>query len=198
MNSQILWYASRSTGVVAQVLLTGVMVLGLLTAGRAGSTFARAAIVRMHRSLTAAVLVFTAVHIVTAIADGYVDLNALDAVVPFGSGFSPFWIGLGAITVDLFLAIGITSALRRRMPHRAWRVVHLTAYALWPIAMVHGWGTDGGDSSAVWMVALNVVCIVAVVAALIFRLVRRNHPDRAARLAGTAKHSGESLVGGRV
>ncbi len=174
MSGEILWYASRATGVVAQVLLTAVMVLGLLTSGRVGSTFARTAILRMHRSLTVAVLVFTAVHITTSIVDGYVDLNAADAVVPFGSTFDGFWIGLGAIAVDLLLAVGVTSALRRRIPARLWRAVHFTAYGLWPIAMLHGWGTSGGDSSAAWMLITDIVCIPAVVIALIYRLAARH------------------------
>jgi predicted ferric reductase len=183
MSGEILWYASRSTGVVAQVLLTAVLVLGLLTAGRVAGTFTRATMARLHRSLTLAVLVFTAVHIVTAIVDGYVDLSPADAFLPFGAGFDPFWIALGAVAVDLLLAIGVTSALRSRLPHKLWRIVHLAAYALWPIAMLHGWGTSGGDASSVWMLTVNLVCVASVLAALTFRLTHRDDDGRARRTA---------------
>jgi sulfoxide reductase heme-binding subunit YedZ len=38
MNDTILWYTTRASGMVSIVLLSVVTALGLLTAGRAGST----------------------------------------------------------------------------------------------------------------------------------------------------------------
>ena len=45
------------------------------------------------------------------------------AVIPFSSGYRPFWVGLGAVAFDLLLALVITSVLRRRFGYRAWRLV---------------------------------------------------------------------------
>jgi len=76
VDTQILWYASRATGAVSLVLFTAVMVLGIATAGRLGfAGFPRAAVLRLHRTLTLTAVAFIAVHVVTAIGDGYVDLN---------------------------------------------------------------------------------------------------------------------------
>ena len=124
--------------------------------------------------------------------DGYVDLGFLDAVAPFTSAFAPVWIGLGAVAVDLMLAVVITSALRRRMPPTLWRIVHLSAYAMWPVAVLHGWGTSGGDRSAGWMIAVNVACIAAVLVALGYRLTRPKSVDRLVRAAAA-----RSLAGAR-
>lgn len=190
MTTVILWYVSRSTGAMAQILLTAVMVLGILTAGRAAPvSLSRAALLRLHRNLALSAVAFLVLHIATAIIDGYVDLRVLDVLVPFGSAFDPLWIGLGAVAVDLMLALIITSALRRRMQYRAWRIVHLSAYAMWPVAMLHGWGTSGGDSSARWMIAITVACVVAVVGSLVFRLSRPKSADNRARLDGAAHHA---------
>ena len=119
MDTQILWFASRATGAVSLVLFTAVMVLGIITSGRLGLPgLPRAGVLRLHRNLTLVSMAFLAVHIVTAIADGYVDLSYWDVLIPFGAGFDPFWIGLATVAVDLLIAIGITSALRLRLSAR--------------------------------------------------------------------------------
>ena len=187
MSATILWYSSRAVGVVSLVLFTAVVVLGIATAGRAASdAFPRAAVLRLHRTLSITATAFIAVHIATAILDSYVSISFWDIVVPFGSAFDPFWIGLGAVAIDLLIAIGFTSAFRRRLSLRAWRAVHLSAYAMWPIALLHGFGVSGGDGQQRWMIALDVVCIAAVLAALAFRLRPDRHPDTIARLSDGA------------
>ncbi len=198
MNTQLLWFASRATGAVSLVLFTAVMVLGILTAGRAEhNALPRAGVQRLHRSLSLVSVLFLAVHIVTAIADGYVDLNYWDIVLPFGAGYDPFWIGLATVAVDLTIAIGITSALRRRLPLRLWRWVHLSAYAMWPLALLHGWGVSGGDGRKLWMIALDIVCVASVLVAAGYRLRPDRHPDTVARASAAAVHPPTRTEAGR-
>lgn len=193
MNATVLWYSSRATGAVTLVLFTAVMVLGMATAGRASApVLPRAAVLRLHRNLSLTAVAFLAVHIGTAIIDGYVNLGVWDVVLPFRAGFDPFWVGLGSVAVDLLLAIGITSALRRYLSSTTWRVIHLTSYAMWPLALAHGWGIAGGDGHQRWMVLLDVACIALVAgAALWWRLRPDQHPDRLARRSGHARHPRE-------
>ena len=189
MDAQILWYASRATGAVTLVLFTAAVVLGILTAGRAGvAGLPRAGLQRLHRSLSLVAMAFLAVHIVTAIVDGYVDITWWDVVVPFAAGYDPFWVGLGTVAVDLVLAIGLTSALRRHLPLPVWRGVHLSAYAMWPVALLRGWGVQGGDGKQTWMLAVDAVCVLAVLAALGYRLRPDRHPDTVARRAADHVH----------
>ncbi len=189
MDTQLLWFASRATGVVALVLFTAVLVLGILSAGRAGfAGLPRAGLLRLHRSLTLVSVAFLTVHVVAAIVDGYVDLNYWDIVLPFGAGYEPFWIGLASIAVDLLVAIGISSALRRHLPLRVWRSIHLTAYAMWPLALLHGWGTAGGDGRQTWLIIIDIACVAAVLGAIGYRLRPDRHPDTAARQSAWAVH----------
>ena len=98
MDTQILWFASRGTGAVSLVLFTAVMVLGIITSGRMGLPgLPRAGVLRLHRNLSLISVAFLAIHIVTAIADGYVDLSYWDVLIPFDAGFDPFWIGLATV-----------------------------------------------------------------------------------------------------
>ncbi len=189
MDTQILWFASRATGAVSLVLFTAVMVLGIVTSGRLGLPgLPRAGVLRLHRNLTLVSIAFLAVHIVTAIADGYVDLSYWDVLIPFDAGFDPFWIGLATVAVDLLIAIGITSALRLRLSARVWRAVHLCAYAMWPLALLHGFGVSGGDGREAWMLILDAVCILAVLVAIGYRIRPDRHPDTIARRATQVVH----------
>ncbi|MFD9737387.1 ferric reductase-like transmembrane domain-containing protein [Umezawaea sp. NPDC059074] len=174
-----LWFASRAGGLLALVLLTGTFVLGLLTSGRhATVAWPRFTIALLHRNLSLLTVVFLAVHIVTAVVDGYVSIGWIDVVVPFVAGYQPFWLGLGAVAVDVLVALVVTSLLRARIRPEVWRAVHWLAYACWPVALVHGLGM-GTDLWWVWVV--DAVCLAAVLGALVWR-ARRTHPDTVARV----------------
>lgn len=138
MSSEILWYFSRSAGVVSIALLTAVVVLGTRVASHRASASASTVRMALHRWLTVGLLVFLGLHIATAVLEGYVKLSWLAVVVPFVSAWQPLWVGLGALAVDLLIAVAVSSWLRHRIPERAWRAVHWLTYALWPLAIAHG------------------------------------------------------------
>jgi len=171
MNDQVLWYTTRGAGAVSLVLLSAVVVLGLLARVRfetkAWPRFLSAAV---HGDLALMTLVFLLLHIVTAVVDPFTHLGLVAAVVPFGSYYRTVWLGLGAIAFELLLAIVVTSLLRRYIGARVWRGIHCLAYASWPTAVLHGVGT-GTDRTALWMLVIDVVCVAAVVVALVWRVV---------------------------
>ncbi len=177
----VLWYVSRATGLVTLLLLTAVVVLGALTGGRAvSSAWPRFAVAGLHRNLSLLTLAFVAVHVSTAIIDGYAGIAWLDTVVPFVSVYQPFWIGLGAVAFDLFVALVVSSLLRPHINPRLWRALHWAAYACWPVAVVHGLGIGGADNRVGWVLATVVGCVVAVATALAWRVTSTN-ADREAR-----------------
>lgn len=176
MTNQLLWYTTRGAGAVSLVLLSAVAVLGLLARVRFESRgWPRFLSAAVHGDLALMTLVFLMLHIVTAVVDPFTHLGIVAAVVPFGSYYRTLWLGLGTIAFELLLAIVATSLLRRHIGARTWRAVHWLAYASWPIAVLHGIGT-GTDSSALWMRAIDVVCVIAVLGALVWRL-RAAPPD---------------------
>jgi predicted ferric reductase len=180
---EILWFVSRACGLVALLLLTGTVVLGCAHATRlSAGGWQRFTLHAVHRNLSLLALAFLAVHIGSAIVDGYVPLRWIDAAVPFVSQYHPFWLGLGAVAFDLFVAVLVTSLLRGRLSQRVWRTVHVASYALWPVAVIHGLGIGGSDSRLAWVIALNGLCAAAVAASITRRLLVR-HPDTKARRA---------------
>jgi sulfoxide reductase heme-binding subunit YedZ len=98
-----------------------------------------------------------------------VNIRLADLVLPFGSHFRPLWVGVGAIAVDLTLAVLLTSAIRRRLGYRRWRAVHLLAYGAWTATVVHSVAM-GTDARATWALVLMAGCIGAIGGALVLRL----------------------------
>jgi len=171
MNDQLLWFASRGSGIVSLVLLTAVTVLGLISVVRwQRPTWPRFVTADLHSNLALLSVVFVGVHIVAAILDPFAKLGITSAVIPFDSSYRPLWVGLGVISVYLIVAVIITSLLRERIGQKTWRAVHWLAYGAWPLAVLHGAGS-GSYAFSVWMIAIEVACIVAVGIALTWRLV---------------------------
>lgn len=173
-----LWYLTRATGLVTLVLLTASVVLGVLQVRRWAPPGApRFVIVTIHRAISLLVVALLAVHVLTAVLDSFAPIRLLDAVLPFAGTYRPLWLGLGALALDLIVALTVTSLLRRRLGLGAWRAVHWLAYACWPVALVHGWGT-GSDTRTAWMLAVTLGCAAAVLAAVAWR-VPDGRPGRA-------------------
>jgi sulfoxide reductase heme-binding subunit YedZ len=169
-GSTALWYLTRSTGLVSLILLSTTVVLGIVASvGWTTERWPRFLSQSIHRNLSMLCLILIAVHIVTTVADGYVPIGLIDAVVPFRSPYRPLWIGLGALAFDLLVAVAITSALRKRIGMRAWRAVHWLAYLCWPIAVFHGLGS-GTDTRLSVALMIEALCVAAVVAAVGWRL----------------------------
>jgi predicted ferric reductase len=155
-GASTLWYLSRATGVVSVVLLTVVVILGVVTAGRRRPDGASATVTMgIHRWLSMGMLVFLITHIITAIVDGYVDISWLAIVVPFISAYEPLLVGFGAIGVDLLVAILVTSFLRHRIPERRWRFIHWATYGMWLIAVIHGFSFGTADQPVLRLITLG-------------------------------------------
>ena len=171
MSDQLLWYTTRAAGAVSLVLLTGVVVMGILSALRfRAAGWPGFLTTGLHRNIALVALVFLGLHIITAVVDPFTNLGWLAAVVPFSSYYRTFWLGLGTIAFELILAIVVTSLIRGFIGHGVWRAIHWSTYAAWPIGVVHGLGT-GTDSWSIWFLALTCVCVAAVGFATAYRLL---------------------------
>ena len=191
MSTTAFWYASRATGIVALLLLTAVLVLGILV-NRQGRLpgLPRFAVTDIHRNLSLLAVTFIAIHVLTAVLDTYVHIPLLSAVIPFASGYERLWLGLGAISLDLMLAMIVTSLVRGRLNRVLWRAIHLLAYASWPIAFAHSIGSSK-DLQQGWMLDMAIGCAMIAAAAVIWRLVHAaRQVPRAGRVAAVfAQHT---------
>jgi hypothetical protein len=183
-NAKTFWYLTRGLGVAALLLLTASVALGVLTTVRWRSVrWPRFVTAGLHRNLTLLAICFVGVHVATTIADGYTSIGLKDAVIPFLSSYRPIWLGLGAVALDLLVALVATSLLRARVGYRAWRYVHWLAYAAWPVALIHALGT-GSDARVGWMRIVGAASVAVVALAALARFVLRSDVPRSAQLLG--------------
>ena len=169
MSSQLLWYTTRATGLTAFVLLTATVVLGLLARRRVSSPrWSRFVQQEVHRRISILAVSFLAVHILTSILDTYVHIGWTAIVVPFTSPYERFFVGLGAVALDLFIAVFVSSLLKDHMSTRVWRAIHWLAYGSWPVAAAHSIGS-GTDMRLDWVDAIVGACCLSVVLAALVR-----------------------------
>jgi methionine sulfoxide reductase heme-binding subunit len=201
VSSTTLWYTTRASGIVALALLTVTMVLGLTTASRTRTRhwpgFARQ---ELHRRVSMLSMVFLALHVLTSILDTYVHIGWLAIVVPFTSSYGRFWVAMGTVSLDLMVAVFLSSLLRSRMRPGTWRGIHWLSYGCWPIALAHTFGM-GTDAREHWVIALGVLSVVSVGAALLWRTLvttrtipghspAANETASATRLVSTSSRKG--------
>ncbi|HWG72707.1 MAG TPA: ferric reductase-like transmembrane domain-containing protein [Acidimicrobiales bacterium] len=181
-----LWYLTRGTGLVALILLTASVALGVLNTSRwARPSWPRFATAGLHRNVSLLVVVVLAIHIITAELDTFAPVGWAAVVVPFASSYRPIWLGLGTLAFDLIVALVVTSLLRGRLGYRTWRAVHWAAYVSWPVAVLHGLGT-GTDARLAWVQLIAVACTLAVGVAVAWRLAKGWPSRPGPRLAGGA------------
>ena len=112
---EVLWAVGRASGVVALLLLTVSLWLGIVTrSGRPLPGMPRFSVTLLHRNVSLLAVVFLVLHIGTLLLDSYAKLTLTDVLVPFLGAHLPFWLGLGTVAVDLLIAVTVTALLRRR------------------------------------------------------------------------------------
>ncbi len=165
-----LWALGRGTGIVALVLFTVSIVLGIVArSGRKVPWLGRFGTSDLHRTAALTGTGLIAVHIGSLYFDPYAQLKFVDFFFPFLGSYRPMWLGLGTLALDLLGVVTIVSLLRHRVGPKVFKTVHWATYALWPLALLHAVGT-GTDAATLWFRALAALCVGAVVTALGWRL----------------------------
>jgi methionine sulfoxide reductase heme-binding subunit len=168
--SQALWALGRGTGVVALVMFTVALVLGIgARSGRQLPGLGRFGVSDLHRTAALTGTGLIALHLGSLFFDPYAQLRVVDFAVPFLASYRPLWLGLGTLAVDTLVVVTVVSLLRHRVGPRVFRLVHWATYALWPVALLHALGS-GTDAGTGWFRWLAVACVVAVVASVGWRL----------------------------
>jgi sulfoxide reductase heme-binding subunit YedZ len=165
MPSDAGWYLMRGSGVSSLILLTGVVVLGILTSRKASlPTLPRFATMTLHRSISLLAVVFLVVHVGTAVLDPYAQVRIVDVLVPFIGRWQPLWLGLGTLALDVLAAVIVSSLLMKHIKRRTWRAIHWLGYGVWPLAFLHSIDI-GSDSGALWLRAIAAAMLGTIVAA---------------------------------
>jgi len=158
------WYAARAAGLVAYLLLSSSVALGLLLAGKERlDRWPRFALEDVHRFAGVLAGTFIAIHLLLLGIDSQAQLGLGELIVPFAAHYRPFWTGLGIVAAEVLVALAFTNHYRKRLPHLVWRRLHYLNLAVWVAATAHGLGA-GTDSGSGWFLVLYAVATGTIVA----------------------------------
>lgn len=168
-----IWYLARAAGVVAMVMFTVCAVLGMLMP-RVQSAGWRFWLQYVHRSAAVTGLVLLLTHLLAVFADSYVSISPVVLVWPFGSGYRPFAMVVGALALYGLVLTSLVGAARGRLASsekftKYWRKLHIAASVGWLLSIGHALlaGTDRGTP---WMLGITLGCLTAVATAGVYRL----------------------------
>ena len=172
-TSPIAWYAARAGGVVAYLLLTTTVLLGLTMSSRKRvERWPRIAVEDLHRFTSFAAGTFVVIHIAAIAVDAYLPFSLSSLVVPFIAHYRPAWVGLGVVAAELMLAVAIANRLRNRtLSYATWRKIHYATFAVWAGATIHGAGS-GTDRSTIWLIAIEMAAAGAVLGMVAWRVLQ--------------------------
>ena len=180
-SEHIWWLASRASGIVALMLISASVLVGLAMASR---LFRRPGLPRvlgaLHEQLSVAGLVAVGVHGVTLLGDSYLHPGLSGIAIPFAIGYRPAFVAAGIVGGYLAAILGLSYYARRRIGSRRWRNAHRYIVVAWLLAVVHtlGAGTDAALPVVRWAVLAPLVPAALLFAARF--LPRRTAPEQAA------------------
>ncbi|MEN8237911.1 MAG: ferric reductase-like transmembrane domain-containing protein [Actinomycetota bacterium] len=182
--STVWWYLSRSTGLVAAVLIIAAFIWGVLLSTQLVKPVKKPAwLLDLHRWLGTLAVVFVVLHLVALLADSYVEFDITDILVPFASEWKPAAVAWGVVGLYLLVIIQLSSwqPIRSRISRRVWHAVHLISFPLVWVVIMHS-GAAGTDVTSRYY-TLGVLALVTIsVFVVLYRILagtgRKSRGDR--------------------
>jgi sulfoxide reductase heme-binding subunit YedZ len=166
------WLISRASGVVALVLVSLSVLMGLSMAARAIPRPAwKRVVARLHEHVALAALSAVGLHGASLLGDSWLKPGLRGIVIPFALPYRPAFTGAGIIAGYLMVLIGPSFYVRRRIGAGRWRKVHRVGAAIWALSVAHTLGA-GSDASALWLRAVVLAPVAPLAYLLVLRAVR--------------------------
>ena len=175
MSSQVWWYVTRSSGIVAWALLTASVLMGILIPAKFSARQRPAWLLDIHRWLGGCTIGFVVIHLAALVADSYVHFGLVDLVVPFASDWRPGAVALGVIATWILVVVEATSLAMRRLPRALWRWIHIGSYAAFFLVSLHG-ALAGTDATNPAYQIVSYASLGLVSLASVYRVLTRRRP----------------------
>jgi sulfoxide reductase heme-binding subunit YedZ len=169
------WLASRSAGVVAYLLLSAGVVLGLLMATRRAPVAWRGVLRAVHERIAIVALGATLAHGLLLLPDPWLKPGLAGVFVPFASPYRPVATGVGVLSAYLAAGLSLTYYARRRLGAARWRRAHRLIPIAWALAAGHVL-TAGTDAGSLWLEVPIAFTIAACLTLLGDRWLERPAP----------------------
>jgi sulfoxide reductase heme-binding subunit YedZ len=180
-GQHLFWIASRALGVVALILVSVSVGLGLVIATRsAKGPGVLARVKQLHEATALVALLAIAGHGLALLGDSYLRPGLSGIAIPFLMAHRPVWTGLGIIAGWLAAILGLSFYVRRWIGPRLWRQLHRWTLAVYVLAVVHTLGA-GTDGSSFWLLVLVIATVAPVAVLAAVRLLPTDDPPSGGR-----------------
>jgi predicted ferric reductase len=165
-----MWQIIRTLGIGSFILITVGIVLGISYSYPIWNGKTKARIYKLHTFATNFGTLLGLLHGAFIVVDTYAPFSWREVLVPFAAHTHPVLNGIGTLAVYGSLLLIFTSDIRQKLNKYIWRAIHLLAYPIFGMALVHGFalGTDTANVAVRWMYVLAVLLVVGMTAARVF------------------------------
>lgn len=165
------WLVSRASGIVALVLISLSVVIGLAMAAKVlqRPNLKRGA-ARLHEHTAATGLAAIGTHGLALLGDQWLNPGWRGITIPFALSYRPGYTGVGIIAGYLAVLLGPTFYLRRRIGARRWRKLHRCIVIVWLLSALHALGA-GSDGSTLWLRAVVLAPVAPIAYLIVVRLL---------------------------
>ena len=156
--SHVWWLASRASGVVALLLVTISVGIGLMMSAKLMRKRGLGPkLMAIHEQAALAGLIAISVHGLTLLGDPWLHATLSGISVPFVMGYRTFFTGLGIIGGWLAALLGLSYYVRRHIGAALWRKAHRATVVVYVLGLIHtiGAGTDASTPWLRWFMALT-------------------------------------------
>jgi sulfoxide reductase heme-binding subunit YedZ len=154
----LFWLTSRAAGIVALVLSSVGVTVGLIMSGRLVK--GRVPDLRVaHEALSLATLAALVVHGLALLGDGYLHPSLAGVAVPFAGSYKTFWTSAGIVAFWALALLGLSYYARTKIGVQRWRRLHRFTALAWLLGLIHTLG-EGTDAGQAWFLAMSAIVVL--------------------------------------
>jgi sulfoxide reductase heme-binding subunit YedZ len=181
-GSHAFWITSRAAGLVALILASASVGVGVSMGGRMLKGHGPDLKV-IHEGLSIATLAAIALHALALLGDSYFHPTLADLAIPFASSYREPYMALGIIAGWGFFLFGVSFYARKRIGIARWKIIHRFTALAWLLGVIHTLG-EGSDAGRTWFLAIVATVVAPTLVLVIARLAR--WPQRKRPASGAA------------
>lgn len=174
------WYLSRTSGVIAYLLLWVSVALGVGIKNRMAQAWPGGpTAVDLHQFASLFALALSVFHALILLGDRYANYSPSQIVTPFAITNPPaLWSGLGQIGFYLMLPVAFSFYARQFIGFKLWRLIHYASFLIYVCVTAHGIFA-GTDTTTPGMLGLYALTVLSTYFLIVHRiLVSVRHPRR--------------------
>jgi sulfoxide reductase heme-binding subunit YedZ len=166
-GDHVFWITSRAAGIVAMLLASCSVGLGLAMGGRLLKI--KASDLRTaHEALSIGTMAAIVVHGGSLLGDAFMKPSLADITIPFASSYAQPWTSLGIVCGWLLIVLGLSYYVRARIGVNRWRKLHRWTALVWLLSLGHALG-EGTDAGQLWFLASAAIVVIPALGLLAVR-----------------------------